>query len=135
EAYKSIPEAKLYMENKLVEDPLMYYEYEINFTSFSVIRTHVVGTYTVWYRAHFPTLGFESDTAVTFLVYDHISPVIKGQKDIYVDVGTKSIDYPSLVTYSDNYDHQKDLVLSVNAAQVNLNQTGRYQVTYLVKDT
>src|SRR5690606_21198265 len=87
ENYKYMPEAQLYLDDKLVEDRLMYYEYEINFTSFGVIRTNVIGNYTVWYRVHFPTLGFESDAAITFAVYDHIAPEISGSKDFYVDVG------------------------------------------------
>lgn len=134
ENYKYLPEAKLYIDDKEVVDPHMYYEYEIHYTSFNVIRTHIIGTYSVWYRAHFPTLGFESDVQVQFLVYDHIAPTISAKKDIYIDVGTKSIDYKTLIHYTDNYDAQKDLVLTIYAAQVNLNQVGRYQVTYVVTD-
>lgn len=72
--YKNLPEATLYVNDEVAVDKLMYYEYEINYTSFSVIRTHVVGTYTVWYRAHFPTLGFESEVAITFIVKDTVPP-------------------------------------------------------------
>ncbi len=134
ENYKYLPEAKLYIDDKEVIDRQMYYEYEIHYTSFNVIRTHIIGTYSVWYRAHFPTLGFESDVQIQFTVYDHIAPTISAKKDIYLDVGTKSIDYKTLTHYSDNYDVQKDLVLTIYAAQVNLNQVGRYQVTYVVMD-
>lgn len=132
--YKNLPEATLYVNDEVAVDKLMYYEYEINYTSFSVIRTHVVGTYTVWYRAHFPTLGFESDVAITFIVKDTISPTITGPKEFYVDVGTKSIDYKTLISYTDNYTVDKDLILNIYAGQVNLNQLGCYQVTYSVKD-
>ncbi|WIF88708.2 hypothetical protein [Acholeplasma laidlawii] len=132
--YKSFPEATLYINDEVVEDKLMFYEYEINYTSFNVIRTHVVGSYTVWYRAHFPTLGFESEVAVTFIVKDTILPTITGPKDFYVDVGTKSIDYKTLISYTDNYTVDKDLILNIYAGQVNLNQLGSYQVTYSVKD-
>src|SRR5690554_2324191 len=74
--YKHHPQATLYLNDEEVIDRLMYYEYELHYTSFNVIRTHIVGSYTVWYRAHFPTLGFESDMAITFVVYDHIAPSI-----------------------------------------------------------
>jgi hypothetical protein len=134
ENYKYLPEAKLYIDDKEVIDNHMYYEYEIHYTSFNVIRTHIIGTYSVWYRAHFPSLGFESDVQIQFTVYDHIAPTISAKKDIYIDVGTKSIDYKTLIHYADNYDVQKDLVLTIYAAQVNLNQVGRYQVTYVVTD-
>lgn len=134
EAYKSLPEAVLYMDDAPVTDKLMYYEYEINYTSFSVIRTHMIGTYTVWYRAHFPTLGFESDIPITFIVYDHLKPEIQGSKDMYVDVGTKALDYKSFISYSDNYNDVNDLMLTIYSGQVNLNQVGTYQVTYTVKD-
>ena len=78
EAYKYLPEAVLYMDDAPVSDRLMYYEYEIN--SVRVCRgcDTYIGTYTVWYRAHFPTLGFESDIPITFIVYDHLKPVIQG---------------------------------------------------------
>ncbi|MFA5720544.1 MAG: hypothetical protein WC939_05770, partial [Acholeplasmataceae bacterium] len=132
--YKNLPEATLYVNDEVAVDKLMYYEYEINYTSFSVIRTHVVGTYTVWYRAHFPTLGFESEVAITFIVKDTMPPTITGPMDFYVDVGTKSIDYKTLINYTDNYTVDKDLILNIYAGQVNLNQLGSYQVTYSVKD-
>lgn len=132
--YKNLPEATLYVNDEVAVDKLMYYEYEINYTSFSVIRTHVVGTYTVWYRAHFPTLGFESEVAITFIVKDTVPPTITGPMDFYVDVGTKSIDYKTLINYTDNYTVDKDLILNIYAGQVNLNQLGSYQVTYSVKD-
>lgn len=132
--YKNLPEATLYVNDEVAVDKLMYYEYEINYTSFSVIRTHVVGTYTVWYRAHFPTLGFESEVAITFIVKDTVPPTITGPMDFYVDVGTKSIDYKTLINYTDNYTVDKDLILNIYAGQVNLNQLGSYQVTYGVID-
>ena len=132
--YKHHPQATLYLNDEEVTDRLMYYEYELHYTSFNVIRTHIVGSYTVWYRAHFPTLGFESDMAITFVVYDHIAPSILGQNDVYVDVGTKSIDYKTLIEYDDNYDDVKDLSLTIDSNQVRLNQIGVYPVTYIVRD-
>lgn len=134
ENYKYLPEAKLFIDDKEVFDHHMYYEYEIHYTSFNVIRTHIIGTYSVWYRAHFPSVGFESDVQIQFVVYDHIAPTITAKKDIFIDVGTKSIDYKALIHYADNYDALKDLTLTIYAAQVNLNQVGRYQVTYVVTD-
>lgn len=47
--YKNLFEVILYVNDEVVVDKLMYYEYEINYISFSVIRIYVVGMYMVWY--------------------------------------------------------------------------------------
>ncbi|WP_025725112.1 hypothetical protein [Acholeplasma granularum] len=134
EDYKNLPQASIYLDNKLANDRLMFYEYEINYTSFSVIRTNVIGTYTVWYRAHFPSLGFESDVPISFVVYDNLAPEIIGEPMIEVDVGTKQLDYKSLITYKDNYDSFKDLNLSIHSSNVQLSSVGEYEVLYTVTD-
>src|SRR5690554_6838832 len=72
--YKENPYATLMIDNKKINDPLMYYEYEVNHTTFSVINTNYVGKYHVDYRVHFPTYGFSSDQKITFNVYDDIKP-------------------------------------------------------------
>ncbi len=134
ESYKSVPSAEIKINNQVVNDPNMYYEYEVRHTTFTVIRTNVVGTYTVFYKVHFPTYGFSSEQAISFVVVDHVSPVITGDKDIYLDVGTKLPSLNTMVTYTDNYDPVAKLVLTIDTNSVNMNIVGVYEVTYRVKD-
>ena len=41
-----------------------------------------------------------------------------------VDVGTKSLDFKTLISYSDNYNEVKDLLLTIYSGQVNLKPGG-----------
>lgn len=135
ESYKSMPVAQLTINGVNVQDLSMYYEYEVNHTSFGVVRTNVVGTYTVWYRVVFPKYNFETEEAITFTVKDQIKPTIVIDKEIQLDVGTKIPDFSQYVTYSDNYDELNELKLTITSTGVNMNVIGIYEVRYQVDDT
>lgn len=134
ESFKSVPSAELRINNQVNIDPYMYYEYEVRHTTFSVIRTNVIGTYTVFYKVHFPSYGFSSEQAISFVVLDHISPVIIGDKDIYLDVGTKLPNLNTMITYTDNYDAVNKLVLTIDTNSINMNAVDVYEAVYKVKD-
>lgn len=134
EPYKYMPEAHLYIDGEEKIDPYMYYEYEIYNTTFSVIRTNYIKTYTVYYRAVFPTYGFSSEEPIYFRVIDDIPPNIIGPKDIYVDVGSKSVKYESYFEIYDNYYEYKDLTITINDFNVQLSHVGQYKLLVEVYD-
>lgn len=133
EPYKAIPEATLYIDDKAVEDPEMYYEYEVNHTRFSVVRTSAVGTYTIGYRAYFPTYGMSSTEMIKFIVVENEKPFLSVD-DITINVGSKVPDLISYVTYYDNYDDVSELKLSIDSSLINPNIVGSYPVRYKVVD-
>ncbi|MFA5693216.1 MAG: hypothetical protein WC907_06315, partial [Acholeplasmataceae bacterium] len=132
--YKENPYATLMIDNKIINDPLMYYEYEVNHTTFSVINTNYVGKYHVDYRVHFPTYGFSSDQKITFNVYDDIKPTIIADDSLTFEVNTKLPNFKDLIDYYDNYDETNDLTLKIDSSKVNEKVIGTYNVFYEVTD-
>ncbi|VEU82856.1 immunoglobulin-like domain-containing protein [Acholeplasma hippikon] len=133
EDFKYIPEAKLQMGEQFVEDPDFYMEYEVEYSTFRVIRTNIVGDYRVVYRAHFPTYHFTSDQEIIFRVVENEPPMIEVD-DVELPVGSKLPDLKSYVTYYDNYSPQSKVALTIDSSRVNMNQIGSYPVIYKATD-
>ncbi|MBN3490810.1 DUF5011 domain-containing protein [Acholeplasma equirhinis] len=134
ENYKEIPYATLYMDGKEAFDPNMYYEFGVGTTNLRIISTNVVGEYHVDYRVFFPLYGFSSEETITFKVVDEIKPIITGDDEIVLEVGSKAPDFKSLIEYKDNYDKKEDLAVTVDSSLLNMNALGDYRITYKVKD-
>src|SRR5690606_28064318 len=111
EQHKTEPYAILYIDDKEVTDPAMYYDYEAWTSSLRVINTNITGEYHVLYRVYYPKYGLSSEETITFRVVDKINPVIHADKDLYFDVGTKLPDFKLFVSYEDNYDDFEGLTL------------------------
>ncbi len=82
----------------------------------------------------FPKYNFETEEAITFIVYDGIKPSIQIEPEISLDVGGRLPDFSTFVNYSDNYDAVSSLKLTIFSGLVNMNVTGTYDVTYQVLD-
>jgi len=134
EQHKTEPYAILYIDDKEVTDPAMYYDYEAWTSSLRVINTNITGEYHVLYRVYYPKYGLSSEETITFRVVDKINPVIHADKDLYFDVGTKLPDFKLFVSYEDNYDDFEGLTLSIDSSRVNMAALGTYPLTFKVKD-
>ncbi|HLT00131.1 MAG TPA: LapB repeat-containing protein [Acholeplasma sp.] len=134
EQHKTEPYAILYIDDKEVTDPAMYYDYEAWTSSLRVINTNIIGEYHVLYRVYYPKYGLSSEETITFRVVDKINPVIHADKDLYFDVGTKLPDFKLFVSYEDNYDDFEGLTLSIDSSRVNMAALGTYPLTFKVKD-
>lgn len=133
EPYKYVPEVQLEMNGSYIEDPEMFMEYEVNHTTFRVIRTSVIGEYRVVYRAHFPSYHITSDQAIIFKVAESIPPTIEVD-DIEINVGAKLPDLKEYINYYDNYTIKEKLKLYIDSTAVNVNAVGSYPVKYRVVD-
>src|SRR5690606_26603536 len=134
ESYKYEPYASLYIDDEHIDDPLMYYEYEVNHTTFKVINTKHVGTYTVYYRVHFPTYGFESTESIQFVVKDLIFPIVALREEIVLEVFSKPPDYLSYLLISDNHTPNTNLLVNIRSNDVIYNQIGTYRISFSVTD-
>lgn len=134
-SYKYKPYAELYINQNKVKDEKMYYEYEVEHTFFSVINTNVIGNYTVKYKVYFPTYGFSAVEAISFSVRDDIKPSISAPEKLIIDLGTKNINYEEYITYSDNYNTNEELILTIQSHLVNPSMLGIYPVYINVKDS
>ncbi len=134
ESYKYEPYASLYIDDERIDDPLMYYEYEVNHTTFKVINTKHVGTYTVYYRVHFPTYGFESTESIQFIVKDLIFPIVTLREEIVLEVFSKPPDYLSYLLISDNHTPNTNLLVNIRSNDVIYNQIGTYRISFSVTD-
>jgi len=65
------------------------------------------------------------------VIDDHIAPLIIGAEDVYCPSGS-DIDFESLVTVTDDYDTMP--LLRVNTDELDLDNAGRYPVTYTATD-
>lgn len=134
ESYKYEPSASLYIDGILVDDPLMYYEYEVNHTTFKVINTKITGVYTVYYRVHFPTYGFESTESIQFIVRDMIPPIVTLREEIILEVFSKPPDYLSYIHISDNNTALTDIKVTIHSNEIIYSQIGTYKIRFSVID-
>lgn len=134
-SYKFKPYAELYINQNIVKDEKMYYDYEVEHTFFSVINTNVIGDYTVKYKVYFPTYGFSAVEAISFSVRDDTKPIINTPEKLIIDLGTKTINYEEFITYSDNYNTNDELTLTIKSHLVNPSVLGIYPVYINVKDS
>lgn len=128
EPYKSIPEAILYVDGVLVNDPETYYEPGAMHSGIQLIDTNRVKDYTVKYNVYFPTYNTRSQSNVTFSVKDFEAPIINVIEDLEVLVGNKIPDINRYILITDNYDLNANIELNINTDLVNMNVVGKYPV-------
>ncbi len=136
EDYKEIPEAQLYINDILVNDPLIYYERDgVDHTFFSVITSSHVRIFTMRYRVHFPTYDVIHTQDIVFNIVDLDPPEIINVPSFRVPLDEDMPDLLQGLVIQDNYDELEDLIISVNSLEVILSQTGIYSMYYQVCDT
>lgn len=136
ENYKELPEAKLYIDEILIEDPLMYYERDgVDRTFFSVVTTSYVKSYTIRYRVHFPTYHVIHTEDIIFNIVDLIPPTIQLIPTFRIPLNQNMPNLNDGLIFYDNYNEIEDLVLSINSLEVILNKVGIYTIYYQVSDT
>lgn len=133
--YRFLPEASLWINGIVVNDPLMYYERNgVDRTFISTVNTAVVRSYTLQYRVHFPTYNVSSNKSIIFHVEDNIAPLITKIPYFRIPLSSKLPDFKEGLVYSDNYDPNDQLTLSIQSSEVLLNRVGLYPIRYQVTD-
>lgn len=133
-SYLDLPYAVIEDQGQVIEAD--YYQNNgVNFTFVSTINTNIVKDYVLFYRAYFSDLDINSIQAVTFHVYDDIAPKITKILPYTLEAGSDPPDFNQGVFYSDNYDDQDDLILTIDDHLVNYDQIGTYQVIYTLTDS
>lgn len=135
EDYKYIPEARLYVNGVLRNDPDMFYERDnVDHIFFSVITTSNVRTYNVRFRVHFPSFDVVHTQDIVYHIVDISPPEIVHLPIIRIKLGDSMPDLLEELVIRDNYDEIENLNVTVNNNQVILNQTGIYAIEYYVSD-
>ncbi|MFH0767650.1 MAG: hypothetical protein ABH890_00030 [Bacillota bacterium] len=136
ENYKELPEARLFIDDILTEDPLMFYERDgVDHTFFSVVTTSYVKSFTIRYRVHFPTYDLIHTEDIIFNIVDLIPPIIQQVPSFRIPLNQSMPNFTNGLIYYDNYDEIEDLQLNVNSLEVILDQVGTYTIFYQLSDT
>lgn len=132
--YIYLPEAELYQDSILIEDPLMFYERGVDRTFISVIQTNLVKTYQVKYRVHFPSHNITHTQTITFHVIDDIPPTIIFVPEHKIPIGQKLPNLTEGIILYDNYDSADQLSITVDHKAVIINRVGKYPLIYRFTD-
>jgi len=119
EDYKFIPEARLYIDGELTNDPEMFYERDnVDHIFFSVITTSNVRTYNVRFRVHFPSFDVVHTQDIVYHIVDISPPDIIHLPIIKIKLGDSMPDLLEELVIHDNYDEIENLNVTVNSNQV-----------------
>lgn len=133
--YVELPEARLYINEKRVYDPDMYYiRNGVEWTFISTVNTNVVKTYSIKYRVYFPTYSITQVKTITFDVVDSISPTFHHIPQYKIPLNQKLPDLKANLIYSDNYYSVEQLNLNIDSTKVVLNRIGSYPIVYQISD-
>jgi len=135
EQYLMIPETRLYIDDVLVENPLVFYERDgVERTFKSTINTNIVKDYLLKYRVTYSTYSVSSVQVITFKVLDHIPPVIDQVPDFLLPVGQTMPILTEGLLYHDNYDPLSTITVSIDASRVVATKIGVYPIVYQIRD-
>ncbi len=133
--YMNEPYAVLMIDDEIIQTPATYQKNGVNYTFQSTIQTTVVRAYVLYMEVYFPTYNIRDTKAITFNVYDDISPEIIHVPSFVIEVGSEPPDLLSGFSYEDNYDDIEMLSVTVNDHMVHYDCVGTYDVIYNVQDT
>jgi len=135
EHYLMIPEAKLYVDDVWIENPLVFYERDgVERTFKSTINTNVTRDYILKYRVTFSAYYVSSVQSITFKVVDEIPPIIDQLPSFLLPVGQKLPLLSEGLFYHDNYDSILNISVSIDSSSVVLTRTGTYPIIYQIRD-
>jgi len=135
EHYMMIPEAKLYQDGILINDPdIDYVRDGVERTFKSVINTSVVKSYILKFRVTFPTYNQSSVQSITFQVIDEIPPVIDQLPVFRLPVGQKLPILSDGLLYHDNYDTLQNISVNIDSSRIILTKIGTYPIIYQIRD-
>jgi len=135
EHYLMIPEAKLYVDDVWIENPLVFYERDgVERTFKSTINTNVTRDYILKYRVTFSTYYVSSVQSITFQVVDEVPPIIDQLPSFLLPVGQKLPLLSEGLLYHDNYDSILNISVSIDSSSVVLTRTGTYPIIYQIRD-
>jgi hypothetical protein len=135
EHYLMIPEAKLYVDDVWIENPLVFYERDgVERTFKSTINTNVTRDYILKYRVTFSAYYVSSVQSITFQVVDEVPPIIDQLPSFLLPVGQKLPLLSEGLLYHDNYDSILNISVSIDSSSVVLTRTGTYPIIYQIRD-
>ncbi|MDX9692156.1 MAG: hypothetical protein RBT45_06835 [Acholeplasmataceae bacterium] len=134
--YTELPEAFLYIDGILVDDPEIAYQRDgVERTFISTVSTSYVKTYTIYYRVIFPSYDISHVKAISFEIKDMEPPKI-------IDIPSFRItllqELPSLtqgLRYADNYDEFSNIIVIVDQTHIIKNRVGIYPIYYQIIDS
>ncbi|MFU8793609.1 MAG: hypothetical protein ACNA7K_06240 [Acholeplasmataceae bacterium] len=132
--YEDLPQAILYIDDKEVINPNVYYEKGVDRTFLSVVNTGIVRSYEVKYRVTFLDYNISQTHLIIFDVVDEIPPVILKMKTFEIPVGSKMPNFNEGLVFQDNYDDVALCTVEIIAHTVNLHLIGTYEITYIITD-
>ncbi|MCR3906808.1 MAG: DUF5011 domain-containing protein [Tenericutes bacterium] len=133
--YIEMPEARLYINDRRVYDPDMYYiRNGVEWTYISTVNTSIVKAYTIKYRVYFPTYSISQVKTITFNVVDIIAPTFHHIPNYKIPLNQKLPDLDSNIVYSDNYYKLEELSLNIDTTKIVLNRIGNYPIEYRISD-
>lgn len=136
EDYRYLPEAKLYIDDFLVEDASVSYDRNgVEWTYISTVNTSNLRRYSIKYRAYFPRYNLYHVQTIVFDVIDLDPPEIIKFYDQNMMIGDKLPDLTSSVVATDNYDEGDVISITCDTSKVVLYQVGNYDITYIATDT
>jgi hypothetical protein len=133
--YTYLPEATLYIDDVIINDPRMFYERNgVEWTFISTVNSGVVKAYYIKYRVNYPTYNISQVRTITFNIVDLIPPEFVKIPSFSIPLGQKMPDLLEGLTYLDNYDHASNIKVIVNSSKVILNRVGTYEISYQISD-
>ena len=133
EPYKSQPYAVLETEEGDLSGRLMYYEYEVDHTTFSTVNTNKVGQYKVSYKVYYPIKNISSVQSITFNVYDDIKPEVIHLEKIKVPLKGKLPNALDYIMAKDNYSGQLS-IKTIGYDLIKTDKIGTFNFTYEIVD-
>ena len=132
EEYKDDYIVKLYVNGVLSND--FYVEMEVNCTTFSTVLTHIVGKYTVYYKAYSKNNYLSDEVAIVFNVVDITAPTLNLYSDIVeVNYGLSLKDINWYSVYDDTCSID-DIKIDIDDKNVIYNITGTYSAMIVATD-
>lgn len=136
EDFRYLPEAKIYIDDYLVDDALVTYERNgVEWTYISTVNTSHVRKYSMKYRAYFPRYNYYHVQTITFDVVDLSPPIVALYPDRQMYINEKVPDLLAGVVVSDNYNDPSEIVIICDTSKVVMNRVGEYTITYRATDT
>jgi hypothetical protein len=135
EPYRYLPEARLYIDDKWIENAYVIYERNgVEWTFISTVNTSYVRRYSIKYEAKFPNHNVSSIHTIVFDVVDKVPPEIISIPEKRIAIGEKLPDFQQGVLVKDNYYATELMKIYVDTTRILIQKVGVYVVTYTVTD-
>ena len=133
--YTYLPEATLYINDIVINDPRMFMERNgVEWTFITTVNTNVVRAYQIKYRVNYPTYNISQVKTITFNIVDLIPPEFIQVPSFSIPLGQKLPNLQEGLIFKDNYDQVIDIKVQVDSSKVLLNRVGTYEIIYQISD-